>query len=492
MRLLNVVIELLDVSVIALSQNKIRLSSSKNPVVRRFGNDMMSFVALLLIAYLFAGLIFSVAVVLPDFVREMPRILQNFETIISDGSMTLAYPNFSLFPNLDIMLLLRIFLIIFFVLFFFSFLQKDRDIIKEIDAIRNILIMIYNNVSIGSRQMYMMIFFMVIMSILTFIFLPTKIVIQNLEVVLAFWFSIFMIMAIYRLDNATKIKVHKFLLFTIISPIMIYSVINSSDLDFEKPLGLLLFVITLFFSFERVLKGYYDLREDLFNGTSLLFVARSFTQDDYDKLWNKIGVYKPVMSIDNQDNLILYILTAVSKNDPKPELVKEIVDYCLESFPQNNMVLYLYSKVYLEEKPEVVYDLLCELEKLQKKKAYDIKIYEIPQFKAYALWQMNDVSHTDAIIQLLEGESVPYDELNYILAVCYLENANYSKAYPLLNKLHSDKEYFPDVPYLLAECELFSNKTNHKNFNKYIDKAIKNGIDCEAIINEYKARFANG
>lgn len=428
---------------------------SKSSIIRKRGKKFVGFSALLFFAYIIATFIYG---------------------------FTLFLPKLSVSINYNQLMILYVILLISIASY--TLFYENREIIKEFDVFYSVLNRISSNADFKIRHLWIFIFYIISMTILTIMYTSLYFVFQKIILVTVFWTSIFITMFVYGKAKEESIKSKKFIVVLILTPVILISLFKSSTINLDNPLTILVLLVSSYIALDRIINSYMELRKEIYEGKSLFFMVNSFSISDFNKLWRKIKVNSIDELLDVDDSIIVGI-TALMKSNNDVKLARTCFKKCIEKDSLNHIAIYYNAISYINENPEeaiFLLDKVCEIQ--GKNKKLEIRLSNVNLCKVTALLNIHS-SDYNKIIQLitnqLKMDGLIPTEYKYILGICYVKILKFKRAKEILETLNYDKEIFSDIPYWLAVIELESGGEKVMKIKELIKIAENLNNDCEEL-----------
>lgn len=195
---------------------------------------------------------------------------------------------FEIIPNLHFKELLVTCLIILIVILFVKQVNKAEldSLIKEFGilfcVINNVLKNSALNKSEFKRISVDLFIFTAISSILSYFVISTELYFKYFKYIVFLWLSLFTCFTIYNNEREVR-KSRKFIMYLIETIFMALYFLKIEGTFSTATKGLFL-VISLILLFDRILNSYFELKEDVLNGTDPIFCFLYFSESDFNKL----------------------------------------------------------------------------------------------------------------------------------------------------------------------------------------------------------------
>ena len=457
---------------------------SRSSLIRKYGKKFVGFCALLLFTYIIATIIYVIIAALPDINKSFAIFFENLSKINSSNTIKVYIPYTMLNLGINYKQLLVLYFMILMIIGSYIQLFENREIIKEFDAFYNVLRRASSNTKFESKHLCMYLIYIIAMVLLTILYTSIGFVAQNVILVIIFWTSIFVLMYVYGNAKEECIKSKKFVTFLVITPILVISLFENSNIKLDTPLTIIVLLISSFLLLDRISSSYIELRKEIYDGKSLHFVINSFSTHDFDKLWKKIKV-NSVNELTDLEDYIIVGITALMKSNNDINLARSCFEKCLQIDCSNHIAIYYYAITYIDEDPEKSIVLLDKINEIQKENnELDIKLNDVELWKVSALLNKHTLDYL-TIINLIIKHQKNYGQIpteyKYILAICYIKTCEFEKARILLERLNYNEATFSDIPYWLTIIELESRDKNRDKINELIKVAESFNINCEEL-----------
>lgn len=441
-----------------------KFENSDKHFIRKNAVLLTNFLGILFLSYLIAGIFYIFLMITPIIIEILKFTINNFfyikyvflnpidsnivfEKMIFDQQILISKMlSISLF--IDFKTLLTVILIVLLIAVGIVLLKKPvkGDMPRIIGYVSSILRISCVNVQFNLKQLIFAGLFCFIGSYLSYFVLEKYL---SFLLIFLIWISIYVLIWMNLAELKEDKLARKLILYCLFAPLSISTIAVSLNDSYEK---ILLCIVTIYFSLERIITTIQELVEKINEGADIIFAWNFFSPEDCERIKIRQHIDGNVSTLIKHDfafqSLILY--RSLRPDIEKAEmLARQAIEKQDEvQFSKMLLVNILIEKDEHNNLREIV-SLIRDIKNDQNNSDFVwLDIDEV--FIHYEL--KLDQPRYEEIIEILENKKKYKDEEYYILGICYLNQENKLKAKENFERIQFKKNY-THLNALLKKCD---------------------------------------